>query len=39
MPGTIFRIDGNEIMIGATGAYMVKSENGFSSVEIKPSDF
>jgi len=39
MSGTIIRIDGNEIMIGATGTYMADSEDGFTTVEIKPSDF
>ena len=39
MPGTIIRIDGNEIMIGATGTYIADSEDGFTTVEIKPSDF
>lgn len=38
-PGTIIKIDGKEIMIGVTGAYIAESIDGFNSVEVKPSDF
>ena len=39
VPGTIIRIDDNEIMIGATGTYMAESIDGFNSIMIKPADF
>ena len=39
LPGTIFYIDGMEIMIGATGSYYAESEDGFNSISFNPSNF
>ena len=39
VPGTIFKIDDNDIMIGVTGTYIADSEDGFTSIKIKPSIF
>ena len=39
MPGTIIQIDGKKIMIGATGAYIAESIDGFNNVLIRPADF
>lgn len=38
-PGTIISIDDVEVMIGATGAYMAESVDGFKNISIKPNDF
>lgn len=39
IPGTIVKLDGKEIMIGATGYFFAENENGFSTLEIKPEDY
>ena len=39
-PGTIVSINGNQIMIGATGAYIIDDLNGISSIiKVKLQDF
>lgn len=38
-PGTIIKIDDSEIMIGATGAYIVEDIDGFNSIQVKLPDF
>lgn len=39
LPGTIFYIDGMEIMIGATGSYYAESDDSFNVISFNPSNF
>ena len=39
LPGTIFYIDGMEIMIGATGSYYAESDDSFNIISFNPSNF
>ena len=39
LPGTIFYIDGMEIMIGATGFYYAESDDSFNIISFNPSNF